>query len=386
METEKVNLIDILLLLTKGKKFIFFFTLIMCIFAVVYTLVVAEQWTSATTILPIDTAGNINISNSLLEGFGLGSNITIRALNYKYAAVLKSRSITEPVIEKYRFIDYFKIKDKDPLKAKEKAFKLFHRKIMKIMITDETDFMTISITTRDRQFSKEIAEHYLSILLEYIINNTNNIGKQKRELFESRLAQITTEMSDLTEEMKKYQNIHKIVDIENQAKASIETYSKILEEFFIVELDLGYIEKYMPNSLAHKNLVEKKNNIKDTLKKIETNNSNDTPFLLALENINSGYFTVQEGVYKLEIYQKLLTTIYPQLELARIEELEKMDKFEIIDYPNLPGIRAYPKRAMICIATMFISFVFSCGCILVRELTSVSDVDKIKELWHKLFH
>jgi len=385
MDTEKVSLIDLLLILARGKKFIFFFSLVMSILAVVYSLVVAEQWTSSTTILPIDTTGNINISSSLLEGFGLGSDVAIKSLDLKYASVLKSRSVTEHVIEKFGILDYLKIKQKDPLKAMETALKQFHKTILKITITDDTDFLTISVTTKDRNFSKELTEYYLSILHDYITNNTNNIGKQKRELFESRLTQITSEMNELSEEMKKYQSVHNIIDIENQARASIAAYSKILEELFTVELELSYADKYMPNSLAHRNLLEKKDNITESLKKLESNNK-DTPFLLALNNINSGYYTLQEGVFRLEIYQKLLSTIYPQLELARIEELEKMDKYEVIEYPYLPGFRTYPKRAVICVLTILLSLVFSSACVLMKNLVLESDKKKINELWHTITH
>jgi len=385
MDVEKVKMLDIILVLLKRKYFIFFFTLVMCILTLIYTLVVEETWTSEATILPIDTAGNINISSSLLEGFGLGSNVNITALNLKYAGVLKSRKITQQVIEKYNFIEYLKIKTKDPNLDMDLALKQFHKKILKINISDDTDFLTISITTKNKQFSREIAEYYLSILLEYITNNANNIGRQKRELFESRVNEITTEMLEITEEMKKYQSKHNIVDIENQAKASIAAYSLILEDFFRVELELEYAEKYMPNTLAYQNLLERKNSITESLRKLEANN-NDTPFLLAMNNINSNLFTVKEGVFRLEVIEKLLETIYPQLELARIEELEKMDKYEVIDYPYLPGLRTYPKRALICIIAFFISLLFSCGFILMRELISENSKAKLIEIWHKLFH
>jgi len=385
MESERVKFIDILLLLARGKKFIFFFTLGMSIFALIYTLIVTELWTSEATILPIDTTSSLNISSALLEGFGFADNVSIKALDLKYAGVLKSRKITEQVIEKFNFINYFKIKVSDPIKAMEYALNEYHKRILKITITEDTDFLTIAVTTKDKYLSKEIAGYYLEILYDYITNTANNTGSQKRELFESRLTQITIEMSELSEEMRKYQAKHNIVDIENQAKASIEAYSMILDEFFKVELELEYAEKYTPNTLGHKNLVDKKISITETLKKIEKNN-NETPFLLAMSNINSNVFTVKEGIFKMKIYEMLLETLYPQLELARIEELEKMDKYEIIDYPNLPGIRAYPKRALICIITFIIAFLFSSAYVLLRESTSEDDREKIKELWNKLFH
>ena len=384
MNDDKVNFLDIIYLLVKGKKFIIIFTLIASLIAVVYSLVATERWASQTTVFPLTNQQAFSMMSSLMEGLGLGSSTTPRAMNYKHSAILKSRTITEETIKKYDLINYFNVTEKDSLKAIEKTAKKFHSKMFDILINDETQFMTIRLISEDKYFSRELTQHYLDTLVHYAQNNANNTGRQKRELLETRVNKITEEMLILSTEIKEYQTKHNIIEMEAQAKASIEGYGTILKEYLTIESELIYQEQFMPNSPRHRDLLDRRNVIRRTLSKLEQTND-EIPFFLALGNINENFFTIQEKIFGLEMYKVILETIHPQLELARIEEVDSMDKFEIIDYPNLPGKRAYPLRAMICIITFIVSFMFSSGCVLVISLLSEEDKQKLNVIWKNLF-
>jgi uncharacterized protein involved in exopolysaccharide biosynthesis len=72
--------------------------------------------------------------------------------------------------------------------------------------------------------------------------------------------------------------------------------------------------------------------------------------------------------------------------MARIEEIDNMDKIEIIDEPNLPGRRSYPQRVLICFGTFLFSFALAVGISILRGLRTESDAMKIKEIWKALRH
>ena len=385
MSEQKVGFLDIVLLLVKGKKFIFFFTLIACIIAVAYSLLATERWASSVTVFPLSDQNVFSMASALMDGLGLGAAASSPfAANNKNSTVLKSRTNTENTIRKFDLIEYFQITERDSLKAMELAIERFHSQVLNILINAETNFMTIRITTTDRHFSRDIAQHYLDVLMNYSIDNANNVGRQKRELLEIRISQITEEMSQLLAEIQEYQIEHNIIEIEQQARVTIDNYGTILEELFRLELDLGYTERYMSNSLRHRELISRREIIIDLLRGLEKDN-NSTPFLLPLGDITERYFTIQQKIFNLELHRKILETIYPQLELARLEEIDNMDRIEVIDFPNLAGRRASPLRAFICVVTFLVSLLFSSGCVLMKEFTSEEDKQKIREIWKSLF-
>jgi len=385
MDNTKINFLDILILLAKSKKFIIIFTLLMSVIAVAYSLLVTERWSSEFTVYPLADMAPLSMAQNLMEGLGIGTqSATARVMNLKNSAILKSLTNTENTIRKYNLIDYFEISEQDSLKAMDKAVRQFHSKMFDVLINDEVQFMTVRLTTKDRHFSREIAQHYLDLLSNYAQYNSNNTGRQRRELLETRVNEITNEMLALAEELKDFQTEHNILEIEEQVKAAIESYGLVLQELLATEVELSYVEKVMPNSIPYKNLVDKRIGILETLKKIETGYGG-MPFLLSLDDVNDKIFTVQEKIFGLELYQRILVVISPQLELARIEEVNDMDRLEVIDLPNLPGRRAFPHRAMICVFTFFISFLFASMWVIVRELSSEEDKRKLAMFWNQIF-
>ena len=377
-------MLDILLLIAKNKKFIFFFTLIMSVLAVIYSLVVEEKWTSQLVVLPKDDSSSMSMLGNMMGGLGLGSSMTLSAKSNKYASLIKNKNTTEETVRKFNLIEYFKIKEKDPLKEMDVAIKAFHSAIFSVLVSLEDNFIKIEITTKDKYLSRDIAMHYLDVLSDYAQDNTNNTGRQKRELFESRIEALTEELRQVNDEMRIYQAKHNIINIEAQAIAAIESYSQVIGQLLAAGLDLKYIERFMLSGTRHTELTTRNDVISETLQKLESN-TGEIPFILPLNQLNDHIFVIQDFMIRQIIMQKTLETIYPQYELARIEEVEEMDKFEIIEFPTLAGIRSFPRRSVICILVFFISFSLSAGLALAKELASDDDKEKIRAIWKTLF-
>ena len=71
MENKQIDVLDILLILAKHKKFIIITTLIVSIIAVIYSLVIPEIWTSTATILPTqEQRSQLPFGSSSLLGLG----------------------------------------------------------------------------------------------------------------------------------------------------------------------------------------------------------------------------------------------------------------------------------------------------------------------------
>ncbi|HCX60648.1 MAG TPA: hypothetical protein DG355_08295 [Candidatus Cloacimonas sp.] len=70
----------------------------------------------------------------------------------------------------------------------------------------------------------------------------------------------------------------------------------------------------------------------------------------------------------MEINRTLYEYLYPQYEAARLSELKDMPTIEILDSPRLAGRRDYPKRAIICIISTLIAFVFAVALALLVDV------------------
>ena len=384
MENSKINFLDLLIIVVKGKRFIVVFTVVMSIIAVIYSLVTYEKWTSRFSIIPIlDTSATVP-TPSLFDGFGFGSGLNLKSVSLKNSVILKSRTFSESVVRQFNLIDYFKITEPDTLKAMDFAIRNLHTQMLDVILNDEVYFLTVNVTSKDRQLSQNIAQYYLDYITSYNLDNSNNIGRQRKELLEQRVDVITNEMNILAEELRLFQNEHNIVEMQGQSLAIIDSYGSLLEEFLSVEVELIHVTNIMPNSIRHRDLADKRRILLDTIGRLETG-YDATPFLLSLNNLTDKAFTVREKSFRLELYQRMLLVLHPQLENARIEEINSIDRLEVIDMPNFPGERTHPKRAIICIITFMLSFLFSTGCVIMYNILSDEDKGKLRMLWTLLF-
>lgn len=69
----------------------------------------------------------------------------------------------------------------------------------------------------------------------------------------------------------------------------------------------------------------------------------------------------------LKIKQTVIEYLYPQYELAKLEEMKDMPSFEVIDAPREAGRRSKPKRAVLVILITMAAFIFSCVIALICE-------------------
>ena len=125
------TIFDILITIAKKKWFIIIFTSIFSIAAVIYALVTPEIWGSRSSFITVsDQVSAKGIGASMLGDLGLGllGNVSSsEALNN--IMYLDSRNLKKQAIRKFDMLNYFKITEKDTLKAMEIALQKFDLKV-----------------------------------------------------------------------------------------------------------------------------------------------------------------------------------------------------------------------------------------------------------------
>lgn len=81
-----------------------------------------------------------------------------------------------------------------------------------------------------------------------------------------------------------------------------------------------------------------------------------------------------------DIKKRIIEYLYPQYELAKLEELKDLPTFEIYDQPQIAGIRSKPKRALIVVITTLAAFLFSIVIVMLKESLLVENKEKIEQI------
>lgn len=356
------DIFTIMLLLAKQKSIIIWITVIVAICAISYSIITPKIWTSKATFrpdasssmsLPIDVSGLGGIMSSFLGG---GSESAQNAL-----IVLRSRSFNERAIRELKLIDYFEISEPDTLIQMDIALKKLHSDVLAIGLNDENGLISLSISTKDKMLSKNMADYYLAELDRYNRESKLTKGKRNRQFFESRVAAVRKDIDSLTIAMRDFQKLNKAIDITAQTSSLVTLYSEIVSQKMIVDMELDMAKQnYSVESPVVKNLVQRQKMMTDRIRDLEKNSSKIKPnYIIDIDNIPDLSQQYAQLMINLQIQKKIFEFIYPQFEAAKIEELKDMPTIEIVDYPRQAGLRSSPRRAMICVVATFLGFIFS---------------------------
>jgi len=389
MGKTNIDILDVMIVLAKRKKFIVIVTFLVTTAVIIYSLLATKYWKSSVSFLTISqTETPAMISQSLLGGMGasfLGMEGGGDALNH--INIIKSRSFSEQIIREFGLIDYFEVEDPDSLVVMELAVKLLHEKMLRVSLDGETGMITITVETKDRYLSSDIANAYFNKLEQYFLANKMSKGREGRLFLEQRVEEFEKSFTELNNKIEQLQKESKIVDIDAQKEQIVTLYANIVAQKTEAEIELEYTKRFAgENSPVVKGLAEKVAVFNEAITEMESGSSPMRPRYMVniddIPDINSRFLQLNLNI---EIQRKVIEYLYPQYELAKLEEVKDLPTFEIYDAPQIAGIRSKPKRAITVIVSTVAAFIFSCILALILESFQGENREKILAIKAALF-
>jgi uncharacterized protein involved in exopolysaccharide biosynthesis len=384
-KTKEIDILDVFIVLAKHKKFIFWTTLIVSIAAVVYSLLVPQYWVSTASILPAEDRVSRSFSGSLMDlgsSFlgGSGKNNAISLVS-----IMKSRTFSERVINKFDLMNYFEIDEPDSLISLELALIKLKEKIVSIQINDESGLIYINAETKNKKLSADIANYYVERIEEYNQKTRMTKGRQKRIFLEKRLAEIESNLQSLSNQLKIFYKQNNAIDLTEQTKVMLDIYSELISKKMQKEVQLELAAHSMvENAPIIETLKKEIDVLSNKIKELEKSEINsDFKYGLSLDDVSDLIVEYADLELKIRIEKALYEFMYPQYEQARLEELRDLPSIEVIDVARLSGLRSKPQRAMICIFSFLASFILTSIVAMLYEFF-LAEEQKFKKLMRLL--
>ena len=362
MKTKEIDILDILLILAKHKNFIFITTLIVSIIAVIYSLLATQFWVSTATILPSsDKQDSFSISSSFLGGFASSMLGGEKSGAYSFTGIMHSRTFSLDVVKKFNLIEYFEIEEPDTLISYEAAVQNLIDNVVNFGINEENGFLSISVETKDKYLSADIANYYWLKLDEFNKSVRMTKGKLQKEFIEKRLVEVKESIDISSNTLNEFQKKYNTIDLKEQAKSVVSLYSDLASEKITNEIELEFSKQFFSEANQKIESLEARNNILNKkIVEMERNSGELKPkYILSIDDIPDISLQYSQILLNLEIQQKIYEYLYPQYESAKIDELKDLPTIEIIDKAVPAGKRSKPKRAIICIISFICALLFS---------------------------
>lgn len=367
-EQEKIDIFSYLTVLVSYRRFIFLNLVGVCVIVAIISLFLPNWYRATTTILPPqrDTL-NLGMASSLLgAASGISSSFSLPLMatpSDVYAAILKSRTVTEAVTEKENLMSVYKIK------SKEATIKELVSRVS-VNVTPE-GLISLSYEDQNRNKSADVANRFVEELDRVNRETSTSKAKNARVFIEERLTQTQKDLSLAEENLKKFQEENKTLVLDDQMKSAIEKAADLKAEMVSSEIELNVLSKTMsPSHPQIQSLQSKINEIKRQLDRLELGNQNEKPedktiLDVSFNQVPSLSLQLARLIREVKIQEAVFELLTQQYEQYKIEENKDTPTVQILDMAVPPEKRAKPKRAFLvgigCILSLFASITFVFG-------------------------
>lgn len=354
-----------LLILFRGRKFIFWNVFIITLFSLILSFLLPKRYRATGQILPPPDEPTIYSLSTVLPSSSPTQRLMLRSWNISdvLIAILKSRTISEYVINNTKFLDFYKFK------RLEDALN-FLNKITKISQTEEM-VIKISVEVIDKHLACDIVNTYINALDNFLKESMMSRGKYLRIFLENQLKKVKEELAEARDSLKTFQERYKLPELEEGLKSVLDAYAQLKSQLILKEAELEMVKDVSsPDNPYYQDLIAEVKKFREKLSEMEKGGGLGgfgpgfgTPFK-KLPAVASEYIKrYQEWKLKSEIYLLL----QQQYEQAKLTEAKDTPTITILDFARVPERHSFPKKKIIVIVGFFSSLIFSILVLFAKE-------------------
>lgn len=347
LEEDEIDLFELFGVLKKHYKLVLIMPLIVAILVALYSLTMPNYYKSSATLYVQSKSGGLSsvLSSIPMAGMlGLGQSSDSGYLE----AFLKSNTMSGIIIQKYGIATNTAIVGPNPKPASEVKYDdLLNivNKTVSIGNDAKSGLITISAETMDANLSAQITNSYI----EHLTRFANEPQRKKLLFLSEQLAQVTKDLNEAQESLKKFQDENKMFTLEEYAKSIVERMTKLQTEKFSTEVSMQTQDRLMQSFGSMPELIKLEALKVAEATRIKAINDEISVTQTAMESLPKLALEFARLRVALSVKEKLFTMITEQYELAKIAIADESSAFDIIDSPLVPELKSKPKRATMVI-------------------------------------
>lgn len=375
---QEFSSIHLLALIVKHKYFVFGFTILSTLVAVIISFfVLKNEYKSTVNVVPPQQQdglqGAMSAISSTLRDIGL-SKLTGKSAsdNYSFIVILMSRTVMDSIINEFDLINVYNVDDGLMSEAREELEK-------NLEITYEKDGnYFISVWDKDPIRAARMANRIVEIANNTAIRIFREEVKLNKENMEARLRNTDSTIKSIADTLQKFSKRTLLFSPTEQAKSITQALSDLKAEEIKYDILYQYYKNiYGADDYLTKSIATLK---EETSKKVEQSKS--------LPGF-AGNFAItdaaEEGIEFLrlytefETYSKVKAFLLPIVEQNRIDEVKNIKNLIVLDPATPADKKDRPKRSLIIAGTFLGSFFLV--VLLLALIYAIKDTkEKLKKL------
>lgn len=367
---QEIHLLDLLIILSKRRKFILRFTVGVAFLATIAVLVIPSQYTAETVILPPNQPSSISsVLMSQLGGTGAaggalaslaGTSLGIKNPSDMYVSLFRSRTVEDSVIQRFGLVArYHKRRMSDARSAFETH--------SSVALGAKDGLLRITVRDRDPKLAAEIANGYVDEFHKLSANLAITEASQRRLFFQQQLLEARGNLTAAEEAMKSTQQSTGVLQIDSQAKALIESAAILRAQEVAKEVQIQAMRSFATEDnpeliIAKRQLAE----LQAQLGKLAGQDSG-SEFIVPKGKAPEVGMEYLRKFRNLKYNETIYELIAKQFEIAKLDEARQGAVIQVADIAVPPDKRSFPKRLITITLALLFGFLGACGWYIVTD-------------------
>ncbi|MCM2356635.1 MAG: Wzz/FepE/Etk N-terminal domain-containing protein [Geobacteraceae bacterium] len=347
-----VSLVDYLLVIVRHKRMILLTTFGAAFIMVIYTLLLPNIYTATAMIMAAeDDKAGMSAMMAQLGGLAgiAGGSLGGPTKTDLYVSMLKSETVRDPIIDRFKLLDVYKAKFRSDVYAKLNSTAV-------INAGKKDGIISIAVSDKDPKRAAEMANGYVEELSRLATGLSMSGAGKNRMFLEERLATAKADLARAGDELKDFQARNKVVNVTEQAKASIEGVAQLKGQLAVQEVQLAALRRQFTDSSQEvKGARVGIENLKAQIARLEgSGGTSSIPTVGSVPQLGQDYLRLMREVKIQETMVELLTKQY---EMARLSESKDLSPFQVLQKAKVPERKSKPTRSkMVIMATVSVFF------------------------------
>lgn len=381
-----VNLYDVWAQLRKQRVFILSCISVLTLAMALFTFLQPNIYQSTATLMPlgISKGGLASVLSDLGGGLPSFSGFGKESPTERLLAVLRSRTLSTEVIQSLDLLPRLFPQKWDAEKGQwrtdkpptlQDALRQLQKQVG--IAASKQGVVSIDAEHRDPVLAAAIANRYVSALQQAIDHNAFSLAKKNRLFIEEQLSQTRRDLTGAEEALQRFEQDHKIVSLDAQTKAAVETIAGIEGHILLKEVQLGVQQRLRTGASQEVYLLQEElRGLRGQLTRLQSGpaaprtpsgtkeyDSQIWPSFHEAPEIKLRYARLQREAL---IQNKLFTLLAQQLEQAKIDEARDEIAFQLLDRAIPAERKSRPSRALNLLIAMLVGVVVGSTLAIVR--------------------
>jgi tyrosine-protein kinase Etk/Wzc len=354
-ETPTNNLWRFLEALARRRGLIIGLTLLGTVTAVAVALLLPVWYTAGALLMPPSDQPRVAGLADLAQIDVLAGGTRVPGMitqNDVYARMLRSRRVSDAIIEKYGLRERYKATTRAAL------YETLSDRV-KVRVTDE-GMLNILVEDRDPKVAAAIAGSYVEELIKVNRELLSIAAREKREFIEARLAETEGKLKQARNDLQQFQLDNRAVNFDEQTRLAVDQAVQLKVTEASLELDIDMDRRQLGED--NPTLQEKRERlslVRDQLHQLEWGSGDSSFFAMPVSSVPGLRGRYESLLTVVRVNESLYQSLLELLEQARIQEKEEGPAIAVLDWPEVPDLKSRPQRSLIVIGSFACTLIFA---------------------------